>query len=226
MLYAVGKDELRPQMTGVFIEANGAVTMTATNGNVLAHCKVVEEFKVNRENNEIVTADILETIAKIIPDEKEIALWSNSRHQWMVMGDVELCARKLDERYPDWRNAVPKESNAVKIDRRNLLASINRMLLFTDKATALVKSEINLKSISLTADSYDFDHHGHERITLESESAITLQIGLNASQLKEALGHIEQELIMVEYSNPRKPIVLRYEDGFSLLVPLTLASNA
>lgn len=222
VLYAVCKDELRPAMTGVFVEANQNVTLTATNGNVLAHSEIVEEFEVHSSKSEIMRLKALRAVLGIIPEEKKITISSNDSMQWVQMGDVELCARKIEERYPTWKNAIPSLTNSVKIDRENLLASVHRMLLFVDESTSVLKVEINLKSISISADNLNYDHHGHERVTLESEAKEMLTIGLNASYLKEALGKITQEFLTLEYVAANKAIVLRHESGFCLLMPITL----
>lgn len=222
VLYAVAKDDVRPAMCGVLIESNGKVEMTATDGNVLAHSEVVEDFIVHNAHNEIVRAEILESVLKIIPDEKTVEVLSNERNQWFQIGDVVLCTRKIDEKYPNWRGVLPNYENSFKIDKKNWLLAVNRMLLFTDSVTRVIKTEINLKSISISADSHNWGHHGHERVALESDATNILTIGHNASQIKEALAHITQEVVTVEFSQPSKAIVINHESGFALIMPIVL----
>ena len=140
--FATADDELRPVLSGVFVEVESEhINFVATNGHMLVvlkkHCKEPNE----RTCTFIIPRKVADTIMKILPKTGYCELYCLNNVARLIIEDtLTVDFRCIDGRYPNWRSVIPTEFNSVfSVDRVQLLKTVSRLLLFSTYSTRSVK---------------------------------------------------------------------------------------
>lgn len=221
-VFACGADSTRPAMQGVYVEVSDIqdeIQMTATDGSILANYVLNDSFQIFGNKAEIIDAQAIEIVAKITTD-NDVEVYSDEKNQWFEIGEIEVCCRKIEEKFPQWRNAIPTELKSVKVDSTTLKNSVDRSLLFVNEVSKLVTMSIERKQLEITAENVGFECRAGEFIDLESESPEPISLGLNAAVLSAVLSHTNQEVVTLKYTHPNKAVLWEHSTGFVLQIPV------
>ena len=141
-----------------------------------------------------------------------------------------MICRLIDERFPDYENAIPAENpNKMIISRSELLGSLKRIGLYANKTTNLVRFKITSNGLIASAEDIDYSSAASETLSCQYEGE-DIEIGFNAKYLAEMLGNMNCKEISVEMSAPnRAGLIFPVEkdenvDTLMLLMPVMLSS--
>lgn len=219
VVFACGNDDARPAMKGVYIEAGKTVEITATNGSILSNYQLNDSFEVFESKNEIVNAESLKIVSSL-NSEEEVQAYTDEKNQWFEVGEVEVCTRKIDANYPNWRNAVPGECKSVKVNSDLLKHSVDRLLLFVNETTKLVTMNVNPRDIEITAEDMGFECRAGEIVDLANEAQESISLGLHAGVLSSILSHTNKEVVNLKYVQPNRAVLWEHSAGFILQIPI------
>ncbi|HEY8467553.1 MAG TPA: DNA polymerase III subunit beta [Solirubrobacterales bacterium] len=219
---AASKDEVRPILTGVLVQAEGArLTMVATDSYRLAvkHTALESELPMPIEAN--VPSRALRELARAIADrdasEVEIAL---SRNQIVFRLDgLELSSRLIEGQFPSWRQLIPESfDHEVRLPREELLEVCRRVspLAQRNAPLRLAFSEGELTVAASTPDLGDASE-----AMPAPYSGEPLEIAFNPQFLIDGIESITGDELSVNLSSPLRPGLLRPvgdEDDFAYLV--------
>ena len=66
--------------------------------------------------------------------------------------NLELVCRLIDERFPDYKSAIPVDTpNKLRVDRTDLLSALRRSIIFSNKTTSQVRFKISGSELQITA---------------------------------------------------------------------------
>ena len=75
--------------------------------------------------------------------DEEITLEYNESNAVFTFSDLVLVCRLIDGKYPNYEAVIPKENpNVITIDRLQLLNSIKRVSIFSNKTTHQIKLKL------------------------------------------------------------------------------------
>ncbi len=143
-IFAVSTDELRPAMTGIFVQLNeGNITFVATDGHRLLRYRR-NDVSTGESASIIIPRKAFTLLKSTLPAEPtSVRVEFNTSNAFFSFDNIRMICRLIDERYPDYENVIPKlNPNKLLIDRYDLLSSVKRISIYSNKTTHQVRLKI------------------------------------------------------------------------------------
>ena len=229
-IFATSNDELRPAMTGVFLEVDfNHLTFVSTD----AHKLVKYSFKnVASEvsTSFIIPKKALNLLKNALGNAGELKLSFNKSNAFFEGDNITLICRLIDARYPDYNAVIPADSpNQMVINRRDFQNSLKRIAIYANKTTNQVILNINEGSLTVSAQDLDFSNEATEQLTC-TYGGEPMTIGFNAKFLIEMLTVLESDEVELNLSTPTRAGILKPvdeledEDILMLVMPVMLSN--
>ncbi len=229
-VFAVGTDELRPVMSGVFCDlSSDEAVFVATDAHKLVRYKR-KDIKAERSSAFILPKKPLNQLRNILSyDDVPVKIEYNETNTFFTFGNVDLSCRLIEGKYPNYEAVIPTENpNVLTISRNSLLNSIQRVAIFANQSTHQVRFKISGKELILSSEDIDFANEAKERLTCNYEGD-DMEIGFNSKFLMEMLHNVDSDDVKIEMSAPnRAGIVLpvdndnENEEILMLVMPVML----
>ena len=228
-IFATSNDELRPAMTGVYVNLGDKnTTFVATDGHRLVRYRRTD-VKSDNGNAIIIPRKALNLLKATLPAENtDVVLNFNMANAFFKFGNIRMICRLIDERFPDYENVIPSGNNIkMTIGRNDLLGALKRISIYANKTTHQVRLKITGSELQISAEDLDFSNEANERLSCEHDGE-DIEIGFNAKFLVEMLGNMDSEQIRLTMSAPNKAGVIlpaekhSAEDILMLVMPVML----
>ena len=228
-IFATSNDELRPAMTGVYVNLGDKnTTFVATDGHRLVRYRRTD-VKSDNGTAIIIPRKALNLLKATLPAENtEVVLNFNLANAFFRFGNIRMICRLIDERFPDYENVIPSGNNIkMTIGRNDLLGALKRISIYANKTTHQVRLKITGSELQISAEDLDFSNEANERLSCEHDGE-DIEIGFNAKFLVEMLGNMDSEQIRLTMSAPNKAGVIlpaekdQSEDILMLVMPVML----
>lgn len=228
-IFATSSDELRPAMTGVYVNLGEKnTTFVATDGHRLVRYRRTD-VKSENGNAIIIPRKALNLLKATLPSENtDVSIDFNMSNAFFKFGNIRMICRLIDERFPDFENVIPSSSTIkMTINRTDFLGSLKRISIYANKTTHQVRLKITGSELQVSAEDLDFSNEANERLSCEHEGE-DIEIGFNAKFLIEMLTNIDTEQIKLNMSAPNKAGVIlpgekdKAEDILMLVMPVML----
>ncbi|MBS1491800.1 MAG: DNA polymerase III subunit beta [Bacteroidetes bacterium] len=232
-IFATSSDELRPAMTGVYVNLGDKnTTFVATDGHRLVRYRR-SDIKSENGNTIIIPRKALNLLKATLPTENtDVSIDFNMSNAFFRFGNIRMICRLIDERFPDYENVIPT-SNPIKmtISRTDLLGSLRRISIYANKTTHQVRLKITGSELQVSAEDIDFSNEANERLSCEHEGE-DIEIGFNARFLIEMLSNLDTDQIKLNMSASNKAGLIvpaekeKGEDILMLVMPVMLNQYA
>ncbi len=230
-VFATGNDEIRPVMTGVYMEmTENSLNFVATDAHKLVRYRRMD-IKSDIKESFIIPKKPINQLKNALSGKADepVIVEFNKTNASFTMSGFKLVCRLIDGRYPNYEAVIPKSNpNKLVIDRQLLLSAIRRVAIFSSKATHQIRFKMAGQELTLTAEDVDYYNEAKERLSCNYEGD-DMEIGFNSRFFQEMLGNLSQTEIMVEMSAPnRAGLILPVdnqnadEDILMLLMPVML----
>ncbi len=233
-LFAASSDELRPAMTGVFFELkNNDVTFVATDGNRLIRYRR-NDVGSSYVASMIIPKKALGLLKGALPNDDTPAKAEFSKsNAFFSFGTTRMICRLIDERFPDYANAIPVNNpNKMVIDRSLMLSSLKRIAIYANKSTHLIRLKVANDELHISAEDLDFSNEANETLGCQYDGT-EMEIGFNAKFLIEMLSNLSAKEVRLEMSAANRAGILTpldnketQEDILMLLMPVMLNNYA
>lgn len=213
-IFAAGNDDLRPVMSGIFFQFTPEnLTFVATDAHKL----------VKYQRTDITASEVAEFIMPKKPlnllkgilagSESEVTIEYNESNAKFSFENTELICRLIDGKYPNYEAVIPKENpNVLSISRNQLLSSVRRVSIFSNKTTHQIRLKIAGAELNISAEDLDYSNKAEERLTC-SYQGDDMQIGFNSRFLTEMLANLNSDDVSLEMSLPNRAGILTPVDG-------------
>lgn len=228
-LFAVGNDELRPVMCGVFVQLEpDGITFVSTDAHKLVRFNR-SDVKSKKASSYIIPKKPLTLLKNILTGNGKVLVEYNNTNVSFAFGNVSLISRLIDGKYPNYDAVIPKENpNKMIVDREAFLNSIRRVSIFANKTTNQVRLKVKGNELNISAEDLDFSNEANERLTCNYKGE-DMEIGFNSKFLAEMLSNITCEEVQFEMSSPNRAGVMvpakndnKEEDILMLVMPVML----
>jgi DNA polymerase III subunit beta len=228
-IFATSSDELRPAMTGVYVNLGEKnTTFVATDGHRLVRYRRTD---IQSDNGSaiIIPRKALNLLKATLPLENtDVSIDFNMSNAFFRFGNIRMICRLIDERFPDYENVIPGQ-NPIKmtISRTDLLGSLRRISIYANKTTHQVRMKITGSELQISAEDLDFSNEANERLSCEHEGE-DIEIGFNARFLIEMLSNLDTDQIKLNMSASNKAGVIlpaekeKNEEILMLVMPVML----
>lgn len=228
-IFATSNDELRPAMTGVYVNLGEKnATFVSTDGHRLVRYRRAD-IKSDNGSAIIIPRKALNLLKATLPGENTpVNIDFNLSNAFFKFGNIRMICRLIDERFPDYENVIPTQ-NPIKmtIGRAEILSALKRISIYANKTTHQVRLKITGSELQISAEDLDFSNEANERLSCEHEGE-DIEIGFNAKFLIEMLSNIDADQIRLNMSAPNKAGVIlpseqdKSEDILMLVMPVML----
>lgn len=228
-LFAVSTDDLRPAMTGVFVELGlNGVQFVSTDAHKLVKY-LRKDVTVKTEGSFIIPRKPLGLLKNSLPDNDDnLELSYNESHLYINHPKLKLICRLIDARFPDYKVVVPVDNPyKLTLNKNDFQGALRRVNVFANKSTNQVALSIGSNELQMAAQDVDFSFEGNERMNCSFDGE-DMQIAFNAKFLIEMLNVVETPEIVIELSTSTRAGILKPieqgkdEDLLMLVMPLML----
>jgi len=230
-IFATSSDELRPAMTGVFLQIDETnTTFVATDGHRLIRYRRVD-ITSKSSNAIIIPRKALNLLKNVLPAEDSlVSIEFNNSNAFFQFNNIQMICRLIDERYPEYENVIPADNNnLMTIDRMEILNSLKRIAIYANKTTNQVRLKITGSELQISAEDIDFSNEANERLSCVHDGN-DIEIGFNARFLIEMLSNMDTKEVTMMLSEPNKAGLLvpkdkgDNEDILMLVMPVMLSN--
>jgi DNA polymerase III subunit beta len=222
VVLAASSDESRPVLTGVLIyTVDGKLFMAATDSYRLAE-KELGRSKANV--NLLIPASAMQDLLRILGEnEEEVQVTHDEQQVRFQVGDVELVARLLEGKYPDYRKLIPQKfSVSSTLKRADFLNVTKVSSLFARESAGSVTIEVDEEKQQLSIRSIA-SQLGENTATAAAKVSGNGSVTLNSRYLLDALQVISGDDVTFGFNGKLDPTLLKdaaIGDYLHIIMPL------
>ena len=184
-------DELRPAMCGVYLGSQ----VCATDGHRLA------VYPFDFKEQIIVPKSLFDCVNCFSDD--DIIYNISGKNLTLRQNNTVYQVRLIDERFPDYQNAIPKSFDFnIKAVKSELIRVLQSALIFTNKTNNQIKLTITGSVLNVSAQDLDFNKEFSSNINLVESNIERFKIGLNCLFLLNAVKLFEESEITLRFNMP------------------------
>lgn len=229
-LFATSNDDLRPAMTGVYLQVDfNKLIFVATDAHKLVKYTFTD-VKSEVSTSFIIPKKALNLLKGSLPGDETLKLSFDKSNAFFTYGNIHLVCRLIDARYPDYNAVIPVDNpNTLTASRSDLQNSLKRIAIYANKTTNQVILNITDSSLTVSAQDLDFSNEATEQMPC-TFSGGQLTIGFNAKFLIEMLNVLETDDIKMELSTSTRAGILlptetdEGEEILMLVMPVMLSN--
>lgn len=230
--FATSTDDLRPAMTGVYLQLNSDnATFVATDGHRLIRYRRTD-IQTTASTSLIIPRKALSLLKASLPEGADVKVELSQANASFSFGPTQLICRLIDERFPDYENAIPtNNTNVLTIGRADLLNSLKRIMIYANRTTHQIRLSMKANSLTISAEDLDYSNEANEKLLCEYDGD-EMEIGFNAKLLSEMLSNLSAKMISLEMSAPNRAGLIipadkdEHEDILMLVMPVMLNTYA
>lgn len=227
-LFAVGSDELRPQMMGILwdIKEDG-ITFVATDTRKLVRY-------VDRTSAPGMTASCILPVKpavilkSLLGKDEEVSVTISPRSAVFRTESLTLTSRFIKGNFPDYNRVIPTSNPfTVTVDRGAILTAVRRVSVCADPGHGLVKFRFSPTRVEMKVDDPNVNTFAHEEVPCDFTGQ-EMVIGFCAAYLIEIFSTLSTDNVILKLADPSRPGVFQPEDNEDntdlvvILMPMTV----
>lgn len=212
VVMAASGDESRPVLTGVLLQSReGNLFAAATDSYRLAE----KNLGASQEAVQLlIPATAIQDLLRILGDgEEEVRVTHDDQQVLFQTGDVDLVARLIDGKYPDYRKLIPASFSVQAVVKRADLVNVTKVSsLFARESAGSVTIEVDEKSGELSIRSVASqlgENTARAGGTMTGSGSVTL----NSRYLLDALHAFSGDSIAFCFNGKLEPTLLHDPGG-------------
>lgn len=228
-LFAVGNDDLRPQMMGILWDIKpDAITFVATDTRKLVKYRNAMSAP-GVEGSCILPIKPATVIKNVFAKEDEVKVTLEPKSATFESPSYKFNCRFIKGSFPDYNRVIPvKNPYVITVDRQSFLNAVRRVGVFVDQGHGLVKFKIEKDRLTMKATDNNFCTSAREVVPCDF-TGTEMIIGFSAPYLIEIFNTISITDILIKLSDPSRPGVFVPSENsenselLMLLMPMTVS---
>jgi len=201
--YATSRDDLKPVLQGVLfqVDEQGFVSV-ATDGHRLVKYEKKDIHTPDYKGTVVVPTKFLSLLKNQLDEKESVSMIVGDNHIKIKINHGTIISRIIKDPYPDYEGVIPKDnSQTLIIDRDSFTAAVNRVSIFSNKASRQVSLNITKNEITITTEDPENITSGKETLDCNYDGE-PMTVGYNALYLKEVLQHQSTNEIKIMLNTP------------------------
>lgn len=189
-IFAVGTDEMRPQMKGVYFDIKPEqLVFVASDTHKLVRYRITD-MQPGMEFSFILPTKPAAILSSIFEKEEgDVVITADSKSATFETASYTLTCRFVNGRYPKYDSVIPTSSvYNVLIDRESLLNALRRVSVFTS-SSGLVKMDFKPEQVFISTQDIDYSTSAKESVPCDYNGE-QWSIGFNDENIIDVLGNI------------------------------------
>jgi DNA polymerase-3 subunit beta len=229
VLFAVSKDELRPQLTGVFMELSDKnFRLVTTDGHRLVKMGMDSNGYKGKAHSAIVPAKAMAAVERIADGEGDMEIGFAGTQLGFRAGNTTLITRLIEGRYPNYDAVIPDQNNQVLTVNLDALSSaVRRASIFSNEISRQIRLHLEKQELQIKVEDIEQGNEGFESVPCEY-SGNPMDIGYNAGYVSEMLKRIDTQDVRFELGSATSAGIVKpteqeeAEDLLMLIMPVRL----
>lgn len=213
-IYAVCLDENKVALTGSLFEIeDGVLSVVSVDGYRLALRKETLEAPC-KDQSFIIPSKVLNEVMKILKDsDHEVKIGISENKVQFQIENYKLISRLLEGEFLNYKQILPTQS------KLKVFANVKKMSDCMERAALMIANESTKYPVRLSVKTDKIHVSCVSRFgkMMDTAEAITkgddLEIGFNYRYLLDALKACECETVVMEFSTPHSPCIIKPEKG-------------
>lgn len=201
------KDELKPSLTGVWIEQEKQIKSCATDGHRLQYINNLDSNKlceISDSFNGIMPVKSLELLNQIKFDQVRI-FKSEFYLSFEFENEIILYSKLIDGQFPDFIPLCEEnKTNKVKFSKNEMLKSLLIAEKFANKTTFKGSFQIGKNQVNITTTDLESNSNFETIVPILNieQSQEEMTIGFNIEYLERVISSISENEVIWSFSNP------------------------
>lgn len=207
--FCMAQQDIRYYLNGLMLEiSDGEIQAVASDGHRLALFEdKLEQLGINMSQVIIPRKGAQELLKLFDTSEDKIVIKVAKNHINFSVGSVELNAKLIDGRFPDFKNVVSEDNkHSFTIDKQGFKSALSRVSILSNEKYRGIRLDLKNNVMSINANNPEQDE-AEEEVSTDYQGD-ELSMGFNSSYLMEALGAIESEIIRVSFTDTNSSCLL------------------
>ena len=219
---------VRPAMTGVHFQFDfNKANFVSTDSHVLVKYTIAGQ---NFETTKTFTLPQkgLQLLKNALIDENDVQILWSDKKVFFSFDNYLISTTIINDDFPNFNNVIPVDHDSVMyINRKDLLNSLKRLIIFASKSFNLVTFNISDDSLTLASEDPELSHDATEQLPCKYEGE-PVTLGFSAKFFIELLSILDYEEVKIEMKGPKFPVLIKPldpvddEDITLLIMPLIL----
>ncbi len=229
-IFATADDELRPVMNGIFVDiSEECVTFAASDAHKLVRIKNLHVF--GSEPSSFILPKKPASLLKNIlgKEEGNVFVEFDNKNACFSLNRYKMFCRQIEGRYPNYASVIPQNNiNRLVSDRSSAIASLNRVSVCSNAASNLIRMDIDIDMVRVSAQDLDFSISANENIPCQYNGE-PMAIGFKSSFLIELLSNIDSEEVLFELADSSRAALIKpfeqdtEQDVLMLIMPMMVS---
>lgn len=222
-VFAAAPEKMRYALNGVLLvthEDNETVEMVGTDGRRMGWIKRKSEGKSPSSTEIIVPTKGAMQLERMLVDTEKVALHLEERHLFARTADAELVAQLVDGKFPNFRAAVPMDTDKVfNATASQLSGAIRKAALLCNDRSRAVTFDLAPGKLVLSATTPETGESEVE-MAVEYDGEPTA-ITLNPDYITDGLKVLGDSEVRFEIKDANTACIVRSEEYVYLTMPIT-----
>ncbi|MGI6365730.1 MAG: DNA polymerase III subunit beta [Bacillota bacterium] len=207
---AVARDETRPVLTGLLLEAEAdKLKFVATDGHRLAFRQA--QANQGLQLKAIIPGKAVQEVIKILEDspDKNAIIYLDNSNIVFAMDEITLSSRLVEGKYPPYQQIIPSDfKTSLVVETANMRAALERAeIIVKEGGNNLVKLDVDGGGIKVLAVNQDVgSSEDYVQASVEGEP---LEIRFNVRLLLDCFRNIKDQQVNIDLTGPFSPCMIR-----------------
>ncbi len=204
-LFAVGNDQLRPQMMGILwdVKPEELIFVATDTRKLVKYVNATKKPGVSCSF--ILPVKGAMVLKNVFGHEDEIHVTVSTTSVMFESASFTFDCRLIKGNFPDYNRVIPVTNPYIfTVDRSTFLNAVRRVSVFGDEGGGLVKFKFNTDEVTLRASDNSFGTSGWEQVPC-NYSGNELLIGFGSEYLIEILSTFSTSDIIIKLADPSRP---------------------
>lgn len=205
-LFAVGNDEIWPQMMGVYWDITPQnITFVATDSRKLV--KYVDATGTPGVQGSFILPSKAAAILKniLVKTDSAVKVTVDSKSGTFKTSGSRLNCRFIKGTFPDYTRVIPQNNPyVITVDRVSFLNAVKRVAVFVEQGHGLIRFMLEPEEVTIKAQDNNLCTSGVEKLAC-SYNGNKLLIGFGATYLIEIFSTIQTPEVELHLSDPSRP---------------------
>lgn len=227
-IFAVGSDELRPQMMGILWDIEPeSLTLVATDTRKLVKY-ADKNIAPGATGRFILPVKPASVFKNVFGKSGDIDVLYTPRNVVFSNESFSLTCALINGRFPDYNRVIPQNNPyVVTIDRQMLVTAVRRLAVFVEGGNRLVRFKFTPEQVVMRASDSGVCANGREEVPCQY-SGPDMVIGFGADYLLEIFNAIKSEEVLIKLADKGSAGVFmpaETDEGIEqimLLMPMTV----
>jgi DNA polymerase-3 subunit beta len=204
-LFAVGKDDMHPQFTGIFWDIKpDMIVYVASDSHKLVRYRQTN-VKPDFERNFILPAKPAAILMSVLDkgSEEPVSITIDENSATFENADFQLSCSFINGRYPNSNSVIPEDNPyTMAVDRQTLLNAVRRVAVFANVG-GLVRLDLSADHVVRTAQDVDHSTAAEETIACEYNGE-PMNIGFKSADVIDVVNNIDSEGVFLKLLDPAR----------------------